>query len=326
MLRPAVDIPVHELRRGRPDPRPQQARPRHRRPAERHDPSDVERAGLEQPAGRDDVLHADVPDHLAAVDGVERMDVHADGPGRMHAVENLVADLVARRRWRSDALIRSRADEDRSGGKTRQGFESPLEGSLAAFEDERHVRAQGIGVDGGHEDRVRARRRIGHPAERARAQRRPLARLQEQVPDIGLRHAAGMTPRPRAEVRRLGRPPFAFRPALLDHHRLQRTAGAAMDGPHRPGRRGGAAHSRQRLVLEQELAAGHRVAHRNAHRRPQTDVVGRDQRHVTHRARILDRIGRRSGDGEIQAAGDRVAGHASDPSRIPRTAPGVRCR
>ena len=51
--------------------------------------------------------------------------------------------------------------------------------------------------------------------------------------------------------------------------------------------------------------------------------LARHERHMAHRARVLERTGRLSGDREPQAAGDPVARHIADPSRIPRTPPGA---
>ena len=252
--------------------------------------------------------------------------MHADGPRRMHALEHLVPNPLAGRQRHAQVRIGTRADEHRPRRQASQNRQAPLEPALPTGHDAGQIRRQRVRVDGGDEDRMRPRRRIGHPAVRPGAQRRPLPRLQKQGPHLVFRHPARMASRPRAEIGGFRRPPLALGPALLDHHRLQRTPGAAVDGPDRPGGRGGIADRRHRLVLEQQLAAGDRVAHYDVHGRPETDVVGRHERHMTDRTGFVDRIGRLSGNGQSQAAGDPVVGHVGGPSRIPRTRRGSRHR
>ena len=172
-----------------------------------------------------------------------------------------------------------------------------------------HVRRQGVRVDSGDEDRMRARRRIDHPAVRPGSQCGPLARFEQQVAHLPLGHPARVTAGKGMETDCLRLAAFPLGPALLDDHRLQRAPGAPVNSPDRARRRGGVAHPRHRLVLEQKLAASDRVTYRDVHGRPEADVVGGHERDVPNRGGVFDHVGRHAGNRQSQTACDGMARH-----------------
>ena len=142
---------------------------------------------------------------------------------------------------------------------------------------------------------VRPGRRIRDASEGAGPQRDPQAGLDEQLLHLGRAQPGRVAPRERPVALLLRLAPLALRAARLDDDGLQRAACAAVDGRHAAGGRGRVAHAGHLLVLEQQLAAPHAVAHRDVHRRTQPDEVRRNERHVPRRRRPLDLLDRLAG-------------------------------
>ena len=111
-------------------------------------------------------------------------------------------------------------------------------------------------------------------------------------------------------VRRLvGSAAFALGPAQLDDDRLQRPPGAPVDGddPARGRRR--VAHARNRLVLEQQLAAPDVVSLGNVHGGAQPHRIGGHQRGVARFGSRLDLLYRRAGERQPETLPEGVETH-----------------
>src|SRR5690606_22064910 len=165
------------LLEARAEARAEEPRLPHERAPERDHARDGVRARPAELAERDHVLIADVPDRLSAMDGIEQVDVRTREPGGVRPGEGL--DARARgtgpdARPCRDAQVRGAVGEPSDGG------EATLEVARALLDDPRRIRGEGLGVDGGDEDRARRPPARRHAAERPRAKRRDEPALVEE--------------------------------------------------------------------------------------------------------------------------------------------------
>ena len=182
-------------------------------------------------------------------------------------------------------------------GQPRQHLQTSREVVGIGLDDQRRVSGQRLGIDGCDEDRAGHSINRRHLAERATAQRSPQARLQQVVA-----HRLGL------KAGQLGCWVASKLQGIvalqLDHHRLQHTLGATMNGTDHPGPRRGEMHARVVLVTEQRLAELDPIPHLHRHARLHAVIITAQQRHTAHRASGLDALLRTAGDWQIQPTFD----------------------
>ena len=151
---------------------------------------------------------------------------------------------------------------------------------LLAREDYPGVGGQGVGVDGGYEDRTGNRLGRRNAAVGPGAQRRPQTRSEELFDHL----LAGGDRRGGAEILGIGEAvPFE-----VDDDRQQGAFGSPVYGGNGAGSRGGEADARPLLVFEEQLSERHAVPLPDGHGRPQTDEVGTDGRHPGNGTGLFD--------------------------------------
>ena len=196
----------------------------------------------EQAAKGDYLLVADGPHHLAGADAAEqKVDVSAGEARGVRAGKfgQLNILCLSLRQIRA----RRRAQIDLACGETSQQILAEGEGLGFLGNNNRGVRGQRMGVDGGDEDGRSLRIQRRHAAEGARAQCGPLASEVEMVANgLGLQC-------PRL-LRAPGGEAFGGVALDLDHYRLQDPAGTAVDGRDHAARGGSVAHTIGFLVGE----------------------------------------------------------------------------
>ena len=169
------------------------------------------------------------------------------------------------------------------------------------LDDGRWISRQRVRVHRRHENGLRHRICRWHLAERPRAQRRPLARLQKV-----LAHLRCVQLRQRCVVMARERQRFflLWRAVHVNHHRLQHAPLAPVDRADHARSRRRHVHAGPRFIGKQRLARLHPIAHLNGHRRLEAVIVRADDSHAAHGLRIADlRLGA-SRNGEVQAALD----------------------
>ena len=233
-------LTVRELTRrqlvgGSADTRAHDARTRNRRAGERNDAFELKLSCLEERADGGDILAIDVPNVFVLIDGVQSMNVIANGTRGVRAAKARVPEAI---RHRNVRLFGS-ADVDRTIGQLRHHREASLEGTAATLDYLFHVGSQWIRVHRRDKDGVRYNRGIRDTAERSPAQSRPFSGLQEKGNYLFTRRANGAFSRERFEAHLIGCTDTAraIGARKLEHHRLEGAALAAMDGNHFAGAR-----------------------------------------------------------------------------------------
>jgi hypothetical protein len=306
------------LTHGGAEARAHETRPQRGGSRQRDHALDRQASAAEQGAKGDHVLIAERPGGARATDRREQVDVEARRARRVGPRELLDRD------GRVDALrdlpAGGHAQEGRALAELRCQVQAQLEVVAALRDHHRGVRCQGLAVHGVDEQRVGPGLGEGDLAERPFAERRPEPGLDQQaahrLSGEGARIAAAGE---RFEVGAL-RGPGLTRPlgvAEADRHRLEHTAGAAVDRGHLsgPGRR--EADTRAGAVLEQQLTARDLVALFYCRARAQAVMVVSHQRHLGDGRRHVDLLLGLTRNGQIEPPADPVHGHASPPGPDP---------
>ena len=293
----------------RPQPRPDEPGMRQGGPRQRHHALDRELARLEQPPDGHDVLVADVPHLPVAAHRVQPVDVQSGSPGGMDAGELLPPEPIAGRH--RHPAVRRRAHVDGAVGHPRQRLQAVLEGPVRPVEHDVDPRGQRLGVDGGHEDGARPRSRIGDAPERPLPNRRPQARLDQQLAHVVAAEPGGISARERGKPDRDAAAALLLVPAEGDDDGPEAAALPAVDRLDGAGGRRREPDAGPLLVLEQQLAPADVVTLRDVHGGPEADVVVGQQRHPPRRPGGTDRLIGLSRDRQPQSLANDVSPHTA---------------
>ncbi len=197
--------------------------------------------------------------------------------------------------------------------------QTELEVVTPPVEDHLRIPRERIGVGRGDEDGARDGLGIGHAAERARAERRPRPRLDEQVADGGALHRDGC-PRARPERLELLRcgPPLPLPVGEGDHDRPESPVRTPMDRLDEPGARRGVADPGATGVLAQQLTTPNAVAGPHAQPGLEARKVVRHERDPRDVRPDVDHLGRSAGDRDVEALPSSVQRHDVEDARAGR--------
>ena len=207
------------------------------------------------------------------------------------------------------AAVGGGAHVDGPVGHPRQGFQAVLEGPVGPLQHHVDARGEGLGVDGGHEDRARPRVGIGDAPERPDPDGRPQAGLEQQLAHVVAAEPGGMPPRERGEPDRDAAAALLLVPAEGDDDGPEAAALSAMDRIDGAGGRRREPDAGPLLVLEQQLAAADVVALGDVHGGPEADVVVAQQRHPPRRPGGADGLVGLSRDRQPQSLANGVSPH-----------------